>query len=359
MTRLTFTATDPRGLMTSASCWYDPFRLDVDRPTSFTGLNVLGLTTDDLTVVNGDLIVTATSPVSLDRLWVKGHVRFTSNVARTMSNSVIQGRPFPTAGNPPLTSIVYARSTATPAAAVLNLTNCEVRCVQPDVNLVCANGERLGKLTRCSFRDGSDLVNYWGSRAWMEGCHVGPFTFWANDPKHTNDAAHPGWSHNDGIQSNGCANGIVRGCIFDMRANPAYGDYATLAATFPGGRWGTAVMLSPSTGVFTNFKIQKNWFGYGQAPVALPFQSGGSFNTGHSWDVSGNRFFALPDPYGTNDHQLVRWGYEMGPLPASVHDNVFDNDPALRVGLRGTALAPAIVYGTPGPSAQYSVRTSG
>lgn len=350
--RLTVTAVDPRGRSATASCWYDPFRLDLDRPTSFTGLNVLGLTRNDLTVINGDVTITNTSPASLDRLWIKGHVRFTATIPRTLSNSVVEGRPF--TGSPPLTSIIYARSTATPASAVLNLTNCEIDCVQPDVNLVCANGERLGKLTRTSFRNGSDLVNYWGSRVWMEGCHVGPFTFWANDPKHSNDAAHPGWSHNDGVQSNGCANGIVRGCLFDMRANPNFGDYSVLAASFPGGRWGSAVMLSPSNGVFTNMIIHKNWFGYGQAPVALPVQSGGAFNTGHSWDVSGNRWFALPDPYGTSDHQLVRWGAQMGPLPASVHDNVFDNDPALRLELRGTQLPPAVLVGS-----QYMVRSNG
>ena len=353
MPRITLTATDPRGLSTSGSVWYDPFRLDIDRP--ITGLDVLGLTRADLSVINGDVTITNTSPATLDRLLIKGHVRFTASVPRTLTNSVIEGRPFPTPGSPPLGAIVYARSTSTPATAVLNLTNCVVDCVQPDVNLVCANGERLGKLTRTRLANGSDLVNYWGSRVWMEGCHVGPFTFWANDSKHANDASWPGASHNDGVQSNGCADGIVRGCLFDMRANPDFGDYATLISRFPGGRWGSAVMLSPTGGRFVNFKIQKNWFGYGQAPIALPFQSGGAFNTGHSWDVSGNRWFALPDPYGTNDHQLVRWGYEMGPLPASVHDNVFEG---LGI-LSGRALSSAAVIGTPGPSAQYVVRTNG
>jgi hypothetical protein len=356
MPRVTFTATDPRGLAGSASCWYDPFRLDIDRP--ITGLDVLGLTRADLTVINGDVTITNTSPASLDRLLIKGHVRFTASIPRTLSNSIVEGRPFPTPGSPPLTSIVYARSVATPVTAVLNLTNCVIDCVQPDVNLVCANGERLGKCTRTRFMNGSDLVNYWGSRVWMEGCDVGPFTFWANDQKHKDDASRPFWSHNDGVQSTGCVDGIVRGCLFDMRANPNFGHYSTLAASFPGGKWGTAVMLSPKLPV-VNFGVWKNWFGYGQAPVSLSYQTAADgYNTGHSWDVSGNRFFALPDPYGTSDYQLIRWGAEMGPLPASVHDNVFDNDPALRAGLRGLSLPSAVLIGS-GPSGQYAVRSNG
>jgi hypothetical protein len=355
MTRLTFTATDPRGVSSTASIWYDPFRLDIDRP--ITGLDVLGLTRADLTVIAGDVTVTNTSPANLDRLLIKGHVRFTATIPRTLSNSIVEGRPFPTAGSPPLGAIVYARSTATPATAVLNLTNCVIDCVQPDVNLVCANGERLGKCTRTRFMNGSDGVNYWGSRVWMEGCDVGPFTFWSNDQKHKDDASRPFWSHNDGVQSNGCTDGIVRGCLFDMRANPNFGHYDVLATSFPGGRWGTAIMLSPKT-PFINFRAQKNWFGYGQAPIALPFQTGGVANSGNSWDVSGNRCFALPDPYGTSDYQLIRWGAEMGPLPSSVHDNMFDTDPALRLGLRGLALPGAVLVGS-GPSGQYMVRTSG
>jgi hypothetical protein len=344
----TFTATDGRGSATSAT------------PRVFVTGPAPGLI---LTVVNGDLTINdawiAANGSTLDRYWIKGHLIFTASVPFHVTRSIISGRAFPTPGSPPRTAIVYARSAATPATALINLTDCEVYPVQPDVNIVCLSGEKIGKLTRVNLHGGSDLVNYWGSRVQVEDCWLHGFSFWANDPKHVDDASWPGASHNDGIQSNGCANGYVRRTLINMRADPAIGDYATLAARFPGGVWGSAVMLSGSNGFFTNFEVSECWLGHGQAPIAMPRQSGGVFeNGGCSWDVHHNVFWALPDPYGTSDHQLVRWGAQKGPGPASVHDNTFVDHQVLRQGLRGTTLASAVLVGS-GTAAQYIVRSSG
>jgi hypothetical protein len=340
-----FTATDPRGRTASAS------------PQVFTTGPAPGLI---LTVVNGDVTINdawiAANGNTLDRYWIKGHLIFTASVPFYVTRCIISGRAFPTPGSPPRTAIVHARSVSTPVNAVLHLTDTEVYPVQPDVNIVCLSGERIGPLTRVNLHGGSDLVNTWrGNPLRMESCWVHGFTFWANDTKHQNDPSRPFWSHNDGAQSSGCIGGYVRNSLFDMRADPRFGDYATLAASFPEGAWGSAIMLTGSDGYF-DIEISGNWFGYGQAPVAMPLQSGGAFESPLSkWDVHHNVFWALPDPYGTSDYQLVRWGTGKGPLPSSVHDNLFTGHPPIPLQRRGTQLPGAVTIGS-GQSGQYVVR---
>lgn len=310
-----------------------------------------------LTIINGDLTinnawVTANGTV-LDRYWIRGHLIYTATMPVTVTRSIISGRPF--TGQPPRTAIVYARSTS---SGLLNLTDCEIYPVQPHVDIVCLSGERIGKLTRCNVHGGSDLVNYWGSRVQVEDCWLHGFSFWANDPKHTDDTAHPGWSHNDAVQSNGCTNGFVRRTLIDMRADPALGDYPTLAAQFPGGLWGSAIMLTGSVAYISGFEITDCWFGGGQAPIAMPRQSGGAFeNGGCSWEVTRNVFWSRPDPYGIGDYQLIRWGAQKGPGPASVHDNVFVNHHTAPQHLRGLVLPGAVLVGS-GASGQYIVRVT-
>jgi hypothetical protein len=350
------------GTATTSCTITDGFVLGETKPSAAnTGLAVLGLTTSDLTVVNGDLNITpaymASNGNTLDRVWVKGHVVFTGTAPFTISNSVIQGRTF--TGTPPRTALVYARSTSTPTTAVLNLTNCKIDPVQPDVDIVGVSGERVGKLYRCDIARGSDLVNYWGSNPDVQGCYGHDFTFWANDPKHTSDGSHPGWSHNDGVQSNGCASGTIIGNTIDMHADPTYGDAVTLiAGGFPGGAWGSAVMLTGSVS-YVHCDVKKNWIGGGQAPICMPVQSSGAFEDGGCvWEVSGNRFYSLPDPYSTNQRQLIRWGYPKGPLPASVHDNVFTSDTTIPTALQGTTLPTAVLVGSANQSGQYIVKVN-
>jgi hypothetical protein len=342
----------------------DPFVEGQTKPDALnTGLGANLLNEADLTVVAGDLILNQAwlnaHPLGIvDQVWVKGHVVFTADGPVTLSNSIVEGRSFPTAGSPPKTAIIYARSSSTAATSVINVINCEVFPVQPDMNIVCMSGERLGKVRRCNVFGGSDLIDYWGARVDVHGCYLHDFTFWKNDPKHVKDASRPGWSHNDGIQTNGCDGGEIIGNTFDMRAHPYAGDRPTLiAAGFANGAWGSAVMLSGSVGLVTNMVITDNWFAYGQAPIALPYQSGGAFeNGGSSWLVTRNRFAALPDPYGTQ-HQLIRWGAGKGVPVSSVFDNYFTDDPEIPEALRGTALPKAVLVGS-GMSGQYIVKVT-
>lgn len=358
---VTVTVTDSAGGVgtATASCTIgDSFVLGQTEPTaSNTGLAVENLNLSDLTVINGDLNITpaymSANGNTLDRVLVEGHVVFTGTAPFTITNSVIRGRPF--TGSPPRSAIVYARSTSTPASAVLNLTNCEVYPVQPNVGIVCASGERLGTLTRCNIHHGSDLANYWNRDARVFGCYGHSFTFWANDPKHTNDGSHPGWSHNDLIQNSGSTNSQIRGNAFHCYAAIGVGDVAVLQANgFPDRDWGTSVMLTPSDSTITAV-IEENWVYGGQAPICLPLQSGGSFNTGNSWQVTDNRFGDLPHPYGTNSRQLIRWGNTMGPAASSCSGNVFLDIPTLPAALRGQPLPAAILQGS-GSSGQLMVR---
>jgi hypothetical protein len=360
----TTTVTDAGGHasapFTSTCTIGESFVLGTTEPTAAnTGLGVEGLTLADMTVIPGDLNITpaymSANGNTIDRVLVEGHVVFTGTAPFTISNSVIRGRPF--TGAPPRSAIVYARLTSTPASAVLNLTNCEVYPVQPHVGIVCASGERLGTIIRPNFHHGSDLINYWGSTPKVYGGYLHDYTFWANDPKHTNDGAHPGWSHNDLIQNSASANARIRGNSFDCRAAVDAGDVATLTgAGFSARDWGTSVMFTPSDGTITGAEVEENWFRFGQCPVCLPLQSSGSFNTGNSWSVEGNRFGELPHAYGTNSRQLIRWGNTMGPAAGSCSGNVFLSTAGVPTALRGTALPAAILQGNNDASGQLMVR---
>jgi len=354
MTTIVFTATDQNGLVGTATCEVNSaFVSGETKPTADnTGLNVLGLGWSDLTVIDGDLNITnaladANNNV-FDKYLVNGHVYFTANRPVTLKNSVVRGHTFSTPGSPPRSAIVYARSTATPSTALLHLIACEIYPIQPDVNIVCVSGEKVGVVDRCNIHGGSDLINYWGSRVQVYNSYLHAFSFWADDPKHTNDGQFPGWSHNDLIQSNGCVDGIVFGCNMDVRANPNYGGYDELVAGgFAGGVWGSGIMLSGSAGYFVNFKIQKNWFGYGRNPVMMPLQSGGAFeNFGCSWEVSGNRFYALPRAYSTSSRHFIAWGLQKGPVAASVFNNSLTTDSTVPSTFRDTLLPSAITQGS-------------
>jgi hypothetical protein len=350
----TVTVTDTTGATGSrtATCTIgDSFVRGETEPTAAnSGLGVNGIAPTALTVINGDLNITpaymASNGNTLDRVWVKGFVTYTGTAPFTISNSIVSCRSFSTPGSPPRTAAIYARSTSTPASAVINVINSQIYAFQPDVNIVGFSGERIGVVERNDISYFSDLINHWGSRPQVYGNYLHDFTFWDNDDKHATDGSHPGWSHNDGDQTNGCIDGEWIGNAVHMLAATGAGAYSVLAASFPEGRWGSAFMLTGSTGYIVNAKIQKNWIYGGQAPICMPYQSSGAFEDGGcSWDVSGNRFCSLPDPYSTSQRQLIRWGWGKGPAPASVHDNVFGNGSEIPSALRGQPLPAAVLVG--------------
>jgi hypothetical protein len=365
MSTVTFTATDQSGLTGSATCTVD-FILGETKPVaSNTGLAVEGLTFADLTVVNGDLNINdawvASNGNSFNKLWIKGHIYFTATVPVYGNNSRVQGRTFTTVGSPPRTALVYARSTSTPATAKLHLENCEIDPIQPDVNIVCTSGEKIGSLKRCILARGSDGGNWWNSSMVMEGCYIHSYSFWTTDTKHSGDGFWPNASHNDGCQSNGGPVSIV-GCNFDMRADSSSGNYSALVSSaspgggFPEGAYGSGVMLSGSNGYFTGH-VRDCWFGYGRNPIMMPMQSGGNFNNGGSVvEFSDNKFYALPRGYGSthNARNLISWGYTMGTV--TCFNNSFTHDLTIPEALRGTQLPPAVLQGNQDINGQMVVR---
>jgi hypothetical protein len=326
----------------------DSFVLGTTKPdASNTGLNVEGLTTADLTVVNGDLTINdayLSAGGQLDRLWVKGFVVFTASSAVTVSNSLIQGRTF-TAGSPPYEAIIHARNTSKPASVRINFTNCKITCIQPDVALSCASGERTGTFLRCDVSLGSDLLDYWNNPPDVQGCYLHDYSFWANDPRRTNDSQHPGWSHNDAVQNSASDGGFVYGNNIDMHAAVGVGDYNVLIGTpgFENATYGTGVILTPTAGNVTNMVIENNWFHGSQGgPVNLGYQTGGSYNTGNSMTVFGNRFgldMHAGGPYsGEYNYVVVTWYNGMTSQdPAAVfYNNIYANDTTVPSQLRGT-----------------------
>jgi hypothetical protein len=357
-TTTTVTDTTGRtGSLTTTCTVSEVFTLGETQPGPLNvGLAVSGLAPADLDVVAGDFLMNpawlAANPLGIvSQKLVKGHVVFTAGATCYLVDSIVQGRPF--TGAAPRSAIIYARS----GSGLLHLTNVEAYPIQPDVGIVCAAGERIGPINRCNFHHGSDLVDYWNQRPAVYGSWFHDFTFWANDPKHTQDGSHPGWSHNDLIQNSGSIGGQIRGNRFDCYAATDAGDIGTLTSSgFPAGDWGSSVMLTPTDSTITGMVIEENWFYGAQAPVCLPFQSGGSFNTGNSWIVRNNRFGDLPHKYGTNSRQMIRWGNLMGPTAASCSGNAFLDTPALPSALRGIALPAPILQGSNDATGQRMVQ---
>lgn len=347
-----------------------PGRIDIAAPfaamplASNSGLNVQGVSTSDLTVVNGDLTVSNTyldNGGKLDRLWVKGHFLYTATREETFTNCLIEGRSF--SGSAPWESIIRARNGSAPNTARPNFVNCTIRAVQPDVGITAAMGERLGRFYRCDISLGSDLLDFWiPSVPQVEGCYLHDYSFWNADPKHTNDSQHPGWSHNDLVQHDGGSDGgYIIGNTFDIRAAAGVGDVATLQAWAPDRNYGAGVMLTPGHGRVTNMTIKNNWFLYGEVHIAMPTQGGG-FDNGNSWEVSGNRHNDRPHGYGPYSgqysRQYVRWGRLMGPGPTSLHDNLFYDDPSTLSTLRNQGLPSPVVVGGDTSTGQYIVATN-
>lgn len=334
------------------------------RPTAAnTGLNVQGLTTSDLTVINGDLLLdnawrSANGPVA-NRYWVKGHVVMNATTGPiTLQNSLVEGRPF-TAGSPPYAGLVRADRGDAPESAVLNLTNCKVVCSQPDVNLVGIRGIRLGEVQGCDISKGSDHINWWiPAVPKAKNNYLHDFSFWAADSKHTNDSAHPGWSHNDGFQHDGGSDGgyFINNTI-DMRAALGVGDVDVLMANgFPDRNWGGAIMMTPGHGHITNMVIRGNHLMYGEVHIAMPAQGGG-FDFGNSWEVYQNFHNDRAHGYTAGSlwsHQYIRWSYPMGMPISSVHDNYFFDDDSVAVStLRGQLLPTPTLIGGATASGQY------
>jgi hypothetical protein len=339
------------------------FILGVTEPTAAnTGLNVLGLTTANLRVIVGDFTindayVAANGPL-IDRVWVQGFVNFTATTPVTISNSYLSARTF--TGAAPREAVVRGRNGSAPLNALISLVNCKVAPIQPDVDVSCVAGERIGMTYRCDFSMGSDGVDWWNPCAPnARGCYFHDYSFWDDDPKHTSDGSHPGWSHNDMIQNSGSDGGVVWGNSFDIRAAVGVGNVSTLTAGgFANRNWGSAVALTPSNPI-TNAIVRDNWCRYGEVQIFLPFQTGGSANTGNSWQVFGNRHDYGVHAYGSSPNynkQLIRWGALIGPQPDDVYGNVWLSDANVPVALRGTLLPAAILQGTLSSTGQYMVR---
>lgn len=331
----------------------DSFVIGTTKPTAAnTGIAATGLSTGSLAVVNGDLTIddaylSAKSPLS--KLWVKGSVLFTASTAATLTDCYIEGPSGFTAGSPPHEVCVRARSTSTPTTAVLNLTRCTITCKQPDVGLSSAAGERLGTLTRCDISLGSDGLDWWSNAPLVYGCYIHDFTFWAHDPKHTNDPTHPGWSHNDAIQFNGnMAGGYIVGNNIVQAASTSYGDFSTLSSQYDAnGYWGRCVIMTPNAGNVTGLQITDNWMLGGDSQVYLAQQSGGAYNSGNSFTARRNRHsYAMHHwgPYGGSYVGNI-YVWDNGMTAQTTTDvvnstNLFDTDQATPANLRGTSIPP-------------------
>jgi hypothetical protein len=343
------------------------FILGVTEPTAAnTGLNVQGLTTANLRVIAGDLTINdayvAANGSLLDRVWIQGFVNYTATTPFTISNSQIEARTF--TGSAPREAVVRGRSGSTPLNALISLVNCKVFPIQPDVGISTVAGERIGLIQRCDLSLGSDTVDWWPPCVPnARGNYFHDFSFWANDPKHTSDGSHPGWSHNDHIQNSGGDGSMVWGNSFDIRAAVGVGDVSVLTAGgFPNRNWGSGTIFTCSAAHTTNNVVRENWYRYGEVHCFMPYQGDG-FDDNNSWQVYGNRHDYGAHAYGSSPNyqkQMIRWCAITGPQPSDVYNNYWLSDANVPTALRGTLLPAAQLSGGLTTSGQYLVRyTSG
>lgn len=346
------------------------FTLGTTKPDATnTGLNVLGLTTAALTVINGDLTindayVTANGNVA-DRLWVKGHLIFSATTPVTVTNSRIEGRTF--TGSAPWDGIVHARSTGTPTTARIHFTNCIITAIQPDVGISTVVGERVGDLYRCDLSLGSDILDLWGptNNRNVRGCYFHDYSFWDNDAKHASDSVHPYWSHSDAIQISAGDNILIEGNHFEHYAAAGIGGYATLVGTanYSNAAYGGVVIMTPTGTPVTNVVAKNNWVHGGDAQIHLALQSGGTANTGNSFTATGNRHGYNSHPWGPYSGNYLRqfYAWDNGMMPSNtgiVSACTFDTTSDVPTGLRGTAL-PAVTFSSGANQYQCSYQTTG
>lgn len=341
-----------------------------------TGLNVLGLTTADLTtVINGDLLINdayiTAHGTTFDRYWVKGFVVMTAATSCKFTNSQLEGRggftastrttngvpAHQTAGIQP-TAVIHARNQT---GGKISAENCKIFPIQPDLNLTTCAGEAIGHFYRCDLSLGSDGLDYWANGHVgfepvidVQGCYFHDYTVWVNDNKHPTDGRYPYRSHNDYIQTSGCKQANVVGNFFEIHFTDAYGDAATVKTqNFPLKNWGCGFIITLSGNHGTKIKIYNNWFKGGEQHAFFPFQGGASYTqyqTGNDWECYGNRHAYDIHGWGPYSPGYSKQWYEVGDgevnayyggnVGLSCHDNIFDpNDPScIAAGVAGQAI---------------------
>lgn len=271
----------------------------------------------------------------ISSMWFDCFVYFTASTATQLYGCVLPGGSgFPAGAPPAVAGVPAAAVVTTNGSGLLSMSYCTSRIAQPDVALSNVQGAWNGKFYRCDFSLGSDGIDFWTTTRgpWVKGCYFHEFTFWASDPKHLSDRIHPGWCHPDFVQHTGAAwsapDGII-GNTFEVYCSRTYGDYPTLLAWNPRGCFGTAVILTNTSKQHTGVVIQSNWISGGERGVQFAAQGKG-FDTGNSWDVSGNRF--LPDQAGfiwgvpspqRYSHIQVACDTGVGMAASSIHDNTY------------------------------------
>jgi hypothetical protein len=145
-----------------------------------------------------------------------------------------------------------------------------------------------------------------GGSYYLYGNYIHDLSFRCDDTDHTNDAYHPYWSHNDGIQDKGSIDSVVTGNFFAGYESPNTSVWVgpgTPDVRRGGDPYGSGVTVSSDNGSTTGLTVSYNWFWGGDCGFQCNLSSAAPGR------IFGNRVSNDQWPYGgTGDSRYqLRW----------------------------------------------------
>jgi hypothetical protein len=297
-----------------------------------------------LTVLNGDLKMVAGR--TYQNLDIRG---FVIGAARaTLVNSRVRGRG---------TGYIkpgLVNGTATTTGMHL------VRCtLVPDFPRFYLNGFDGSNclLERCDMSAICDGAYVHGDNVQVHGCYLHDFAFFdgSTGTDHANDPAHPGWNHNDGVESLGGSGLEVIGNSIQCYNSRTVGTPQTaLQGGYPNANHVNGVTLAPKHGRIPGFRVTDNWLEGGDILLQIPAKGTG-FDTGNDGNIARNRCGADQKPLGSGWYVQMGTARGMGTF-TGLGTNTFDNLPSVPAALRGQPLVrkTGSYFGTDGFS--YAIK---
>jgi hypothetical protein len=281
-----------------------------------------------LTVLNGDLTMVAGR--TYQKLDIHGFVIGAANA--TLINSRVRGRG--------TGYIKPGLVNGTASTTGMHLLNCTL---MPDFPRFYLNGFYGANclLERCDISAICDGAYVRGDNVQVRGCYMHDFAFFdgSTGTDHANDSAHPGWNHNDGVETLGGSGLEVIGNNIQCYNSRVVGTPQTLlTGGYPNANHVNAVTITPKYGRIPGFKVTDNWFEGGDILLQMPAKGTG-YDTGNNGDIARNRCGADQKPLSSG------WYVQMGSARGigtftGLGTNIFDDLPSVPTARRGKPLVP-------------------
>lgn len=277
----------------------------------------------------GDIDITTPGTV-VDAVDVHGFIRVRANNAR-ITRSRVHGR-----GS---TYISPALILVSPGVTGTVIEDCEVACDNPQYWQAGVSGSDY-TARRCNVHDVIDAFDVDNGNVLIEACYIHHMTFFSNSPNHANDAVHPGWTHNDGVQISGGSHVTIRGNSFKTYASLKTGSTPSdhlhdLASGW--NNYGASITCSPDKSPISNLLIELNWFDGGDANFQSNYRPTAPYTLG---TIRNNRFGRDQHVYTGTQDSRYQIRFAQGITVNGLITNVWDPECAtVPDSLKGTAFA--------------------